>query len=33
MEEARKQAVEQYAKVIEELKAKGLPVATSDFKT
>jgi hypothetical protein len=33
MEEARKQAVEQYAKVIEELKAKGLPVATPDFKT
>gem|GEM_PF-1911821 len=33
MEEARKQAVEQYTKVIEELKAKGLPVATPDFKT
>jgi hypothetical protein len=33
MEGARKQAVEQYAKVIEELKAKGLPVATPDFKT
>ena len=33
MEGARKQAVEQYARVIEELKAKGLPVATPDFKT
>jgi GH35 family endo-1,4-beta-xylanase len=32
METARKQAVEQYAKVIEELKAKGLPVAVPDFK-
>ena len=33
MEIARKQAVEQYARVIEDLKAKGLPVATPDFKT
>jgi GH35 family endo-1,4-beta-xylanase len=33
METARKQAVEQYAKVIEELKDKGLPVAAPDFKT
>lgn len=33
VETARKQAVEQYAKVIEELKAKGLPVAVPDFKT
>jgi hypothetical protein len=33
MEGARKQAVEQYVRVIEELKAKGLPVATPDFKT
>lgn len=33
METSRKQAVEQYAKVIEELKAKGLPVAAPDFKT
>ena len=32
METARKQAVEQYAKVIEELKSKGLPVAVPDFK-
>jgi hypothetical protein len=32
VETARKQAVEQYAKVIEELKAKGLPVAVPDFK-
>ena len=32
METARKQAVEQYAKVIEELKSKGLPVAGPDFK-
>ena len=32
MQTARKQAVEQYSKVIEELRAKGLPVATSDFK-
>jgi hypothetical protein len=32
MQTARKQAVEQYSKVIEELKAKGLPVATPDFK-
>ena len=32
METARIQAVEQYAKVIEELKAKGLPVAVPDFK-
>jgi CRISPR/Cas system-associated exonuclease Cas4 (RecB family) len=29
---ARKEAVEQYAKAIEELKARGLPVATPDFK-
>ncbi len=33
METARKQAVEQYAKVIEELKVKDLPVAAPDFKT
>lgn len=33
VETARKQAVEQYAKVIEELKIKGLPVAVPDFKT
>ena len=33
METARKQAVEQYAQVIEELKGKGLPVAAPDFKT
>lgn len=33
VETARKQAVEQYAKVIEELKAKGLQVAVPDFKT
>jgi hypothetical protein len=32
METARKQAAEQYAKVIEELKAKGLPVAAPDVK-
>jgi hypothetical protein len=32
METARRQAVEQYARVIEELKAKGLPVAVPDFK-
>jgi GH35 family endo-1,4-beta-xylanase len=32
METARKQAVEQYVKVIEELKAKGLPVAAPDVK-
>jgi len=32
METARKQAVDQYARVIEELKAKGLPVAVPDFK-
>jgi hypothetical protein len=32
MQTARKQAVEQYSKVIEELKSKGLPVATPDFK-
>ncbi|HJU35148.1 MAG TPA: hypothetical protein VJ695_08510 [Nitrososphaera sp.] len=30
METGRKQAVEQYSKVIEELKAKGLPVATPE---
>ena len=29
---ARKQAVEQYSNVIEELKAKGLPVAAPDLK-
>ncbi len=33
METSRKQAVEQYAKVIEELKSKGLAVAAPDFKT
>ena len=33
IETARTQAVEQYAKVIEELKAKDLPVAAPDFKT
>lgn len=33
MERAREQAVDQYARVIEELKTKGLPVATPDFKT
>ena len=33
MQTARTQAVEQYAKVIEELKAKGLPVAAPDLKT
>jgi hypothetical protein len=33
MEASRRQAVEQYAKVIEELKSKGLPVAAPDFKT
>jgi hypothetical protein len=32
MESTRKEAVEQYAKVIEELKGKGLPVAAPDFK-
>jgi hypothetical protein len=32
VETARKQAVEQYAKVIEELKAKSLPVAVPDVK-
>jgi hypothetical protein len=32
MQTARNQAVEQYSKVIEEIKAKGLPVATPDFK-
>ncbi|MFL6526187.1 MAG: hypothetical protein ACJ70Q_08605 [Nitrososphaera sp.] len=32
MDRARREAVEQYAKVIEELKAKGLPVASPDFK-
>ena len=32
METARTQAVAQYAKVIEELKAKDLPVATPDIK-
>ena len=32
MEIARKQAVEQYARVIEELKTKGVPVAVPDFK-
>ena len=29
---ARKQAVEQYSGVIEDLKAKGLPVAAPDLK-
>lgn len=33
IENARKQAVDQYARVIEELKAKGLPVAAPDLKT
>jgi hypothetical protein len=32
VETARKQAVEHYAKVIEELKAKNLPVAAPDVK-
>jgi hypothetical protein len=32
IEKVRKQAVEQYARVIEELKAKGLPVASPDLK-
>lgn len=32
MENARKQAVDQYAAVIEDLKARGLPVASPDFK-
>jgi hypothetical protein len=32
METARKQAVEQYTKVIEDLKAEGLPVAAPDVK-
>jgi hypothetical protein len=32
METARTQAVAQYAKVIEELKAKDLPVAAPDIK-
>jgi hypothetical protein len=32
MQTARTQAVEQYAKVVEELKAKGLAVAAPDFK-
>jgi hypothetical protein len=32
METARKQAVEQYTKAIEDLKAKGLPVAAPDVK-
>jgi GH35 family endo-1,4-beta-xylanase len=32
MEMTRKQAVEQYTKVIEDLKAKGLPVAAPDVK-
>ena len=32
MQTARKQAVEQYSEVIEDLQAKGLPVATPDFK-
>ena len=32
IETVRKQAVEQYARVIEELKAKGLSVASPDFK-
>jgi len=33
VERAREQAVDQYARVIEDLKTKGLPVATPDFKT
>jgi hypothetical protein len=33
MENARRQAVDQYARVIAELKAKGLPVAAPDLKT
>ena len=32
MELVRQQAVEQYAKTIEELKARGLPVAAPDIK-
>ena len=32
MELARKQAVEQYGRTIEELKARGLPVAAPDIK-
>ncbi|MDQ4050421.1 MAG: hypothetical protein M3115_01920 [Thermoproteota archaeon] len=32
VENARKQAVDQYAGVIEDLKARGLPVASPDFK-
>jgi hypothetical protein len=33
METARRQAVDQYFRVIEDLRAKGLPVASPDFKT
>ncbi len=33
IERARRQAVDQYTAVIEELKAKGLPVASPDLKT
>jgi GH35 family endo-1,4-beta-xylanase len=32
METARKQAVEQYTKVIEDLKTRGLPVAAPEVK-
>jgi len=32
MDTARRQAVDQYARVIEEIKAKGLPVAAPDLK-
>ena len=32
MDTARKQAVEQYFNIIEDLKAKGLPVALSEAK-
>jgi GH35 family endo-1,4-beta-xylanase len=33
METARRQAVDQYFRVIEDLRNKGLPVASPDFKT
>ncbi len=33
MERARNEAVDQYSRVIDELKAKGIPVASLDFKT
>jgi GH35 family endo-1,4-beta-xylanase len=33
METARSQAVDQYFRVIEDLRNKGLPVASPDFKT